>query len=437
MLEKRGGVMGTWLRSVCLIACVAAASAYAHWPQFRGPFGTGHAASTEEKPAGLPLHWSEAENIRWKITIPHRGWSTPVVMDGQVWLTTATLDGRDYFVICIHADSGEVLLNRRLFHCDDPEPLGNNVNGYASPSPTIEKGRAYVHFGSYGTACLDTRTFEVLWERTDLPCRHYRGPGSSVILFEKFLIVTMDGVDVQYLVALDKDTGRTVWKTDRTTEWNDLGEDGKPFDNGDLRKAYSTPLIVDVDGETQMISIGARSAYGYDPRDGRELWKVRYPGFSNAACPVYGKSLVYILTGFGRTELYAVAVDAQCEGDLTDTHIRWTAKQTLPQTPSPLLVGDLLFTISDVGMLVCFDAATGEVIWKERLKGKQTASPVYADGRVYIFDQDGNATVFQPGRTYEHLAANRLDEGCMASPAVSGKAIFVRTKSRLYRIESR
>jgi outer membrane protein assembly factor BamB len=182
-----------------------------------------------------------------------------------------------------------------------------------------------------------------------------------------------------------------------------------------------------------MISIGARSAYAYDPSDGREIWKVRYPGFSNAACAVYGNGLAYILTGFGRTELLAVAADGR--GDVTDTHIRWTAKQTLPQTPSPLLAGDLLFTVSDAAILMCFDAATGEQLWKERLKGKQTASPIYAEGRVYCFDQDGNATVFRPVRAYEHLATNRLAEGCMASPAVSGRAIFVRTKSHLYRIE--
>ena len=133
--------------------------------------------------------------------------------------------------------------------------------------------------------------------------------------------------------------------------------------------------------------------------------------------------------------MYAVAANGR--GDVTDTHIHWTARQTLPQTPSPLLVGGLLFTVSDAGMLMCFDAKTGEELWKERLKGKQTASPIYADGRVYIFDQDGNATVFRPARQYEPLATNRLDEGCMASPAVSGKAFFVRTKSHLYRIEHR
>ena len=246
-----------WLYGFLAVTWALAVPASANWPQFRGPFGNGHALSTGEKPAGLPLHWSESQNIRWKIPIPHRGWSTPVVMGGRIWLTTATLDGRDFFVICVDADSGRIVLDKQLFHCDAPEPLGNNVNCYASPSPTIEAGRVYVHFGSYGTACLDTQTFEVLWQRTDLPCRHYRGPGSSVILFEDLLIVTMDGVDVQYLVALDKKTGKTIWKTDRTTEWNDLGDDGKPFDNGDLRKAYTTPLMIDVNGATQMISVGA------------------------------------------------------------------------------------------------------------------------------------------------------------------------------------
>lgn len=429
--------MGKWLAYawVCLglvAVLTLAGAAEADWPQFRGPFGNGHASSES---VGLPVRWSEGENVRWKVGIPYRGWSTPVVMAGRVWLTTATMEGHDFFVICVDAETGEILLNKRLFHWDEPEPLGNPVNGYASPSCALEAGRVYVHFGSYGTACLDTATFEVIWERTDLPCRHYRGPGSSVIVYKDVLIVTMDGVDVQYLVGLDKNTGRTVWKTDRTTEWNDLDEDGRPKDEGDLRKAYSTPLIVDVDGAVQMISLGARSGYAYDPRDGREIWKVRYEGFSTAACPVYADGVVYLLTGFGRTELYAVAADGR--GDVTDTHIRWTAKKTLPQTPSPLLVDGLLYTVSDAGMLVCFDTATGQELWKERLKGKQTASPVYADGRVYVFDQDGNGTVFRPGRRYEHLATNRLDGGCMASPAISGRALFVRTRGHLYRIEAR
>src|SRR5262249_13957246 len=203
--------------------CLALSLARADWPDYRGPWHDGHAAPPgETKPVGLPLHWGEDENVKWKTPIPYRGWSSPVVLGGQVWLTTATADGHDVFAVCVDADSGKVLFNEKLFHSDNPEPLGNPLNRYASPSPVIEPGRVYVHFGSYGTACLDTATAKVIWERHDLPCRHFRGPGSSPVLFKDLLILSLDGIDLQYLVALNKKTGETVWKTDRTAEWNDL-----------------------------------------------------------------------------------------------------------------------------------------------------------------------------------------------------------------------
>jgi len=266
--------------------------AWADWPEFRGPWGSGHAAAAgEAKPRGLPLRWSETRNVRWKTAIPHRGWSTPVVLGGQVWLTTATRDGRDFFAICVDAETGAVRRNDRLFHAADPEPLGNGVNCYASPSPAIEPGRVYIHFGSYGTACLDTATGKVLWQRTDLPCRHYRGPGSSVVLFENLLILTMDGVDRQYLVALDKASGRTVWKTSRSTVWRDLDANGQPKRDGDFRKAFSTPLVIDVGGTPQMVSPGSMCAFAYDPRTGEELWKVRHTAHTSVLRPVFGQGL--------------------------------------------------------------------------------------------------------------------------------------------------
>ncbi|MDI9430542.1 MAG: PQQ-binding-like beta-propeller repeat protein [Planctomycetota bacterium] len=412
-----------------------AATAQADWPRFRGPSGDGlvtRPGSAEQ--IGLPVRWSETQNLVWKTAIPHLGWSSPVVMDGQVWLTTATAEGHDFYAICVDADSGAIRFNERLFHTDDPEPLGNPLNSYASPTPVVEPGRVYVHFGSYGTACLDTKTFEVLWKRSDLPCRHYRGPGSSVILFEDLLILTMDGVDVQYLVALDKATGRTVWKTDRTADWDDLDAEGKPRDEGDLRKAYTTPLIVETDGAVQMISVGAKAFYGYDPRTGRELWKVNMPAFSGAAGPVYRDGIVYVVTGFGQTELMAVRVDGA--GDVTDSHVLWKTARTVPRTPSPVLVGDLLFTINDTGIAVCLDAATGEPIWQERIRGNYAASLLYADGNIYCFNQNGTSTVFKAARRFEVVATNTLDAGCMASPAVAGRALFLRTKTHLYRIEA-
>jgi outer membrane protein assembly factor BamB len=404
------------------------------WPEFRGPWGNGLAAPPgDAKPRGLPLRWSEKENVKWKTPIPHCGWSTPVVLGGQVWLTTATLDGHDFFAICVDADTGKIVLSEKVFHADNPEPLGNNVNCYASPSPVIEPGRVYVHFGSYGTACLDAATGKPLWERRDLPCRHFRGPGSSPILWEGLLVLTFDGVDVEYLAALDAKTGRTVWKTDRSTRWDDLDAQGKPTREGDLRKAFSTPLVIDVGGNRQLISAGSKALFSYDPRTGQELWTVRHTAHTAVLRPVFSHGLVVFCTGLGKPELWAVRPDGK--GDVTAAHVAWKVEKGAPKTPSPIVVDDLLYAVNDDGMGMCIEVATGKEVWRERIGGTFAASPVYGDGRLYFFNQQGKATVLKAGRTFEVLAANTLDAGCMASPAVSGKALFVRTKTHLYRIK--
>lgn len=415
------------------LACVTWATVRADWPDYRGPHAMGCATLPGEKPAGYPLRWGESENVKWKTAIPHKGWSTPVVMDRKVWLTTATPDGHDFYAISIHANSGAIWFNEKLFHSDKPEPLGNQVNGYASPSPVVEPGRAYVHFGSYGTACLDSTSGKVLWQRQDLPCRHYRGPGSSPIIFRNLLILSMDGIDVQYLVALDKATGQTVWKTDRTAEWNDLRPDGKPIDEGDLRKAFCTPLIVDCNGKPLMLSVGAKAAYGHDPVTGKELWKVKHTCQAAAARPLFGHGLAFLLTGFGKNEMLAVRPDGM--GDVSETHVVWRTPRGAPKMPSPLLVDDLIFMLNDNGALTCLDAVTGTEIWKERLDGEYVASPIYADGRIYCCNQDGKTSVVKAGHKFEILAKNVLDAGFMASPAASDGAFFLRTRTHLYRIE--
>jgi len=416
------------------VSFLAAPAARADWPQFRGPRGDGIAAAGDAKPAGLPVEWSETQNVKWKTPIPHRGWSSPVVLEGRIWLTTATPDGKDMFAICVDAATGEVKLNQKLIHNEAPEPLGNGVNCYGSPTPAVDPGRVYIHFGSYITACLEAATGKVLWERRDLPCRHYRGPGSSVLLFENLLILTMDGVDVQYLVALDKKTGQTVWKTDRTADWKDTDAQGKPAANGDFRKAYSTPLIVESGGRPLMLSSGAKAAYGYDPKTGKELWKVGHTGYSAAARPVFWNGLAFFTTGFGRAEMFAVRVDGS--GDVSNTHVAWRFNKGVPLKPSPILLGDLIYMVHDGGVATCVEAATGKEVWQQRLGGSFSASPIHADGRLYFFDEKGKAMVVKIGRTYEALATNTLGDGCMASPAVAGKSLIVRTKTHLYRIEA-
>ena len=291
----------------------------------------------------------------------------------------------------------------------------------------------YLHFGTYGTACLDTKTFQTLWKRTDVNCRHFRGPASSVVLFENTLILTMDGADVQYLIALDKRTGETVWKTNRSVKFNDAeGFQGFAAE-GDLRKAHSTPLIVNIDGTPQMFSPGAKAAYAYDPRTGRELWQVHYIAWSAAPRPLYSQGLALMITGLGATELWAIRIGGQ--GDVTDTRVAWKVKNAA-QTASPIIVDDLLYMVSDSGVAMCVEVATGKLVWRERLGGTYAASPIYVDGRLYFCNQQGKTIVLKPGRTREVLATNKLDEGCLASPAVDGKALFLRTKTHLYRIES-
>ena len=395
---------------------------------FRGPQGNGSVAG-----ARLPLSWSETNNVRWKIAIPHVGWSTPVVQGGQIWVTSATEKGQDYFAFCVDAKSGKMLFEKHVFHCDTPEPLGNDVNCYASPSPAIEPGRVYVHFGSYGTACLDTATGEALWKREDLKCRHFRGPGSSVVLYHDLLILTYDGIDVQYLTALDKRTGKTVWKSDRTTAWHDLDENGQPKRGGDFRKGFATPLVIDVGGKAQLVSPGSNAVFAYDPDTGREIWRVRNTAHSPSASPVFGDGMVLAMTGLGEAEMLAIRPDGT--NDVTDSHVAWRAAgKDMPLTPSPVVRDGLLYLLADHGALTCLEAGSGKAVWRESVGGSYMASPLTDGERIYVFSGSGKTTVLRAGRTFEKLAENRLASGFMASPAVAGDALILRTKTHLYSI---
>ncbi len=429
-----GRLPGRFLLAVLIVSVM---SARADWPDLRGPWGDGHVSPPgNTKPVGLPLHWSETNNIKWKTEIPLRGWSTPVVMGSQIWLTTATEEGNDYFALCVDMENGKILFNEKVFHTDTPEPLGNgaSMNSYATPSAVIEPGRVYVHFGSAGTACLDTKTGKVLWKRSDLPCRHYRGPSASPVLFENLLILTFDGADLQYTAGLNKKTGATVWKTNRSVAWNDETIPGPMAREGDLRKSHGTPLIATVAGKPQLLSVGAKAAYGYDPRSGNEIWRVEYNDWSSAPRPLFDQGLAYIVTGLVKKELWAVKTDGQ--GNVTDTHVAWKLTTRVGKYASPLLVDGLIYTAAEESFVTCAEAATGKVVWTERIGGKYAASPIYADGRLYFFSQDGTTTVLKPGRTLDVLATNTLAGGFMASPAADGTAFYLRTKTHLYRVEN-
>jgi outer membrane protein assembly factor BamB len=409
---------------------LAAVIALAQWPQFRGADGNGVSTNT-----GLPLTWSETQNVRWKTAIHGRAWSSPVVLGRQVWLTTATPDGKQLFAVAIDKDSGKIIYDLKLFDVPNPQ-FAHAFNTYASPTPVIEEGRVYVTFGSPGTAALDTATGEVVWTRRDLECNHFRGAGSSPILFRNLLLMHFDGSDRQYVVALDKRTGKTVWQTNRSIDFQDVLPDGKIKADGDFRKAFGTPQIVMNGDRPVLVSIGSQATYGYDPLTGRELWKIVERGnFSGSTRPVAGHGLVFYPTGFNTGQIFAIRPDGR--GDVTGTHVAWKAARGAPNKPSLLLLGDLLFMVNDGGIVTCLEARTGTEVWHGRLTDSYSASPVSADGRVYFFSEDGKTTVIDAGRAFKILAENSLDDGFMASPAIDGQAFYLRTRSHLYRIESR
>jgi outer membrane protein assembly factor BamB len=410
--------------SLFLVAVVLAGQ----WPEFRGPQGAGLAA------AQVPERWSESENVRWKVPVHGRAWSSPVVLGRQVWLTTATPDGKQLFAMAFDKDTGKTLYDLKLFDVATPQ-FAHSFNTYASPSPVIEPGRVYVTFGSPGTAAIDTGSGKVLWERRDLECNHFRGAGSSPILFRDLLIMHFDGSDVQYVAALDKRTGRTVWKTPRSVDFKDIEPGGKIKADGDFRKAFATPLIVTAGGQPVLISPGSMAAYGYDPLTGKELWRLEErTSFSASTRPVAGHGLVYYTTGFNTGQVLAVRPDGR--GDVTETHVAWRSTRGAPKKPSLLLRDDLLFMVNDNGVVTCVEAKTGAEVWTGRLGQTFSASPISAGGRIYFFGEDGKATVIEAGRTFKVLAENTLDDGFMATPAIDGGALYVRTKSHLYRIEA-
>ena len=402
------------------------------WPEFRGPNGNGIVVGKR----GLPTIWSEEKNIAWKTKIDGKAWSSPVVWDDQIWITNSSADGKLMEGICINKKDGKIKYRLSLFKNETVEPLGNNVNSYGSPSPVIEKDAVYIHFGSYGTTAIDTNSGKEIWKRRDLECRHFRGPGSSPIIFQDMLILTMDGVDFQYVIALDKKTGKTKWKTERSTEWDDVEPDGKIRGDGDLRKAYTTPTFLKVSGKTIMISPGAKSCFAYNPINGKELWNITYSGYSNASRTVIYKDNAIINSGYGKPHLISVKIDPSAAGDISGTHINWDIFKRVPKRSSPIIVGDQLYMTTDEGILTCLDAKTGESNWSDRMPGHYSASPIFADGKLYFFSEMGHCYVIAPGGDYNLISKNKLDSGFMASPAISGKAIYARSKTHLYRIEN-
>jgi outer membrane protein assembly factor BamB len=413
------------------------------WPQWRGPAGQGHAPAARD----LPVTWSETENVAWKTPLAGRGWSSPVIGGGRIWVTTAlereaspeekarALAGNRMAgqlevsgsvtirAVCLDEASGKILHDVELFTISDPQPI-HKLNSFASPSPVLAGERLYCHCGDFGAACLDAATGEVLWRNRELRLNHENGPGSTPVVWHDKLIVHLDGSDVQSIAAYDTATGKLAWQTPRS---------GTLRDDPQLKKAYGTPLILPLEGRDVVLSPAADWLYAYDPATGRELWKMGYGvlGFSIVPRPVVAGELVLLSTSFMQPELLAVKL----AGAVTAPEIVWREKKGAPTMSSALVVDGLVFMVSDKGVATCLDAASGERLWSERLGGNFSSSPLFADGRIYVGNRDGDTFVIEPSREFTLLATNHLDGGIFASPAAVGRAIFLRTEDALYRLE--
>lgn len=380
------------------------------WPDFRGP--TQQGISTE---TGLPLTWSETEHVAWKKEIPGLGWSTPVIVGTQLWITTATDKGHSLRAIRLNARTGEIERDIEVFHKEDPGPI-HGKNSHASPSVLMDGDQLYVHYGKHGTAALSTEG-KILW-KTELEYDHRHGPGGSPVLFENLLIINCDGTDVQYVVALNKNTGEQVWKKTR----------------GDANMAYSTPTLINYKGEPQLISSGAEWTIAYHPGNGEEIWRFRYPkGYSNVPRPVVAFDLTFISSGYNTPTLYAVTLGSK--GELEKDSVAWKVTKGAPRNSSPIVVGDEIYFVNDNGIISCLDARTGEQHWQERLGGDCSASPLLADGKLYITDEKGITKVLAPGKTYKELAVNELPGRSLASIAAADGALFFRTDTAVYRLQ--
>lgn len=435
------------MRGLLLLSVLVSASqlhADDEWPQFRGPTGQGRAVAS-----GLPMVWSETENIRWKTAIPGEGHSSPVISGNQLWISTATVEtlteeqkaerlkaikNSDSLEIVgkltlsamqLNCETGAVEQTITLFEINEPEPK-HALNSFASPTPVIAGDRVFFHFGTYGTAAVDRKSGKLLWKNESLKLEHQNGPGSSPVVWTDRVIVHLDGTNTQSIVAFDAASGSIAWQTKRSGEMDKTPE---------LQKAYGTPLIVEVADRPIVISPAANWVYGYDARDGKEIWKASYGqlGFSTVPRPVIDGDKVFIATSYMQSRL--LAVKFQGEGDVTATNIAWKSDKQIPQKPSMIALEGRLYFVSDKGIVRCLKSETGDEVWFERLPGDYSASPLEAGGHLYFFNQTGTCTVLQAGDEFKQVAQNVLDDGFMASPAVSGKAMFVRTLKNVYRIE--
>jgi len=398
-----------------------------NWTHFRGSNLNGMAANEN-----IPIKWDESV-IKWKTEIHDNGYSSPVVYDNQIWVTTAKPDGKELYAVCIDFQTGKIVYDIKVFTPDNIQRK-HSTNTYASPTPCIEKGFVYVHYGNMGTACINSANGSIVWQRTDFECKHAQGPASSPIIYKNMLILHYEGTDVRYIVALDKSNGKLIWKSDRPVE---------PYEPLPVigRKAYITPIIINVKGRDMLISNGSAVCIAYDPSNGKEIWRVVDGAESTIAMPFTEKGVLFWYTGFmvdddGSKYTNILAVNPDGAGDITATNVIWKKRDVLSRNHSltPVIKDGLIYTVNTRNTMMCLDATTGEEIWSTHMTSNYDSSPIFVNGNIWFFSVKGEVLVIKAGRKYEVVAQNQMDSGIYATPAILRNSVIMRTQKYLYRI---
>lgn len=398
-----------------------------NWTHFRGS-NLNSIAATEN----IPLKWDDSV-IKWKTEIHDFGYSSPVIFNNQIWVTTAKSDGNELYAVCIDFQTGKIIYDIQVFTPDKVQRK-HSLNTYASPTPCIEKGFVYVHYGNMGTACINTANGTIVWKSTDFECKHVQGPASSPVIYKNLLILHFEGTDVRYIVALDKSNGKLVWKSDRPAEpYEPITEIG--------RKAYITPIIINVKGRDMLISNGSAICQAFDPATGKEIWRVVDGAESTIAMPITEKGVVFWYTGYmvdhdGTEFTNLLAVNPDGKGDITSTNVIWKKRDELSrnQCLTPVIKDGLIYTVNTRNILMCIDALTGKEIWSTHVTSNYDASPIYVKGNVWFFSVKGEVMIIKAGRKYEVVANNQMDSGIWATPAILRNSVILRTQKYLYRI---
>lgn len=405
------------------------------WPARNGPTHDGIVPAADA--SRVPLEWDggSGKNIAWHTDLEGEGHSTPVIGGSMIWLTAATTDGKQQFVYGIDRQSGKIVHHNLVFENPQPEPLGNPLNNYAAPSPVLEDDALYVHFGTYGTARINPATGKKVWERRDINVRHYRGPGSSPIVHGGLLILTFDGINEQFVTALDKQTGGTIWKTSRTTDYGDLDKNGNPTRDGDMRKAYHTPAVFDIGGKEVLVSVGSRAAFGYEAGTGKQLWTIRHGGFNAAIPPLRLDNLLILNTGSERAHTLGVRIDDNMSGDITESHVLWDREKRNASESAPVLVNGTLYQTTRGGIISAVDAKSGKDLWEDRMDGQHLPGPIVLGDKILFSNDRGQSFLVRASaQKFELVAKNQLPDPISASAAVADGALFIRSKKSIYKI---